>query len=166
MRSVSLKKTTLTLVLVVFFVFIDSLFKTLALKGYFNEPVYVMGRIFSFNFQANLNIAFSIPFSGPILIIAISILILGLVYWWLSLFLSNKPERGSKYLLYPLTFLIIGAIINLLDRLKFGYVIDYFDLEYFTVFNVADIMISVSILFMLLIFIFKKDERKYTNKHR
>lgn len=53
--------------------------------------------------------------------------------------------------IYPLTILIFGAILNFTDRIKFGYVVDYFDLKYFTVFNVADVMITTSIVFLIIL---------------
>jgi lipoprotein signal peptidase len=37
--------------------------------------------------------------------------------------------------------IILGATSNLADRFQYGYVIDYFDLKYFTVFNLADVLI-------------------------
>jgi len=51
-----------------------------------------------------------------------------------------------------LTFIIFGAISNVLDRLRYGFVIDYLDLKYFTVFNIADIMIVGGVLGLVLIF--------------
>ena len=56
-----------------------------------------------------------------------------------------------------LFFTILGASSNFYDRLKYGFVVDYLDLKYFTVFNVADAMISLSVLFMAYLLIFKGD---------
>ncbi|MBU1778489.1 signal peptidase II, partial [Patescibacteria group bacterium] len=42
-------------------------------------------------------------------------------------------------------FIIFGAISNLTDRLEYGYVIDYFSLKYFTIFNLADVMIVIGV---------------------
>ena len=44
-----------------------------------------------------------------------------------------------------LTILLFGAISNIIDRIRLGFVIDYIDLKYFTIFNIADIMIVGSI---------------------
>ena len=41
--------------------------------------------------------------------------------------------------------LIVGGIVgNLVDRFRFGYVVDFLDLRWWPVFNVADSAISVS----------------------
>lgn len=141
------KKTIFICILIVFFVFIDKLFKTLCLKGFLNKPLYVIGNIFSLHSQPNPNIAFSIPLSGELLTLGISILILFLISWWIFIY-YKKP--GERKILPALSFLIIGAGMNLTDRIRYGYVIDYFDLRYFTIFNVADILITSSILLMII----------------
>jgi signal peptidase II len=56
-----------------------------------------------------------------------------------------------------LTILIIGAILNFTDRIKFGYVIDYFSLKYFTVFNLADVMICGAVFYIFIINFKKHD---------
>ncbi|MBD3247661.1 hypothetical protein GF382_00025 [Candidatus Falkowbacteria bacterium] len=156
MRFKITKKATFTLILVVFFVFLDKLFKTLSIKGYLDEPEYILGDVFSLHFTKNPNIAFSLPVSGPFLTIFISIVIFFLIWWWSKLFVKNSKLQTSDPTIYPLTILLFGAILNFTDRLKFGYVIDYLDLKYFTVFNVADIMITGSVFYLILITINKK----------
>ena len=151
------KKTTFTFIFVVFFVLLDKFLKNLVLKGLLEDQTCLISDIFCLKFAPNYNIAFSLPFSGPILTTLISIIIIILLYLWV--YLVRKGQK-NEYLL--LTFLIIGAIINLLDRIKYGYVIDYFDLKYFTVFNVADIMITVSVFVLIILNLKnKKNERKY-----
>jgi signal peptidase II len=51
-----------------------------------------------------------------------------------------------------------GAIGNLIDRLRFGWVVDFIDLRFWPVFNVADgsIVVGVSILAYYLIFLVDK----------
>lgn len=61
-----------------------------------------------------------------------------------------------------LVLLISGALGNMLDRIRLGYVVDFFSFELinFPVFNVADIMVVVSffLLFFLLIFKYSNEE--------
>ena len=60
------------------------------------------------------------------------------------------------------TMLVSGAIGNLIDRVRFGYVRDfiYFKLINFPVFNVADcyVTISVATFIVLILFIYKENE--------
>ena len=41
-----------------------------------------------------------------------------------------------------LLLILLGALSNFFDRLAYGYVIDYFYLKNFTIFNLADASIS------------------------
>ncbi|MDD4901594.1 MAG: signal peptidase II [Patescibacteria group bacterium] len=150
------KKTVAFIILAVFFVLADRFLKALCLNGFFDRPIPIFGDIFTLNFVKNYYIAFSIPFSGPILTAIIGIIIFILLIYWLKLFFSFKlsaqrsaalaPISGA---IFPLTILILGAILNFTDRILYGYVIDYFSLQFFTVFNLADIMIVFSIIWMI-----------------
>jgi Lipoprotein signal peptidase len=144
------KKTVIFIVLAVFFVALDRFLEALCLHGYFDRPVPIIGDIFSLNYVKNYYIAFSLPFSGPILtaIIGIIILIL-LIYLIKSVFRSNSLILKFSNSQIALTTLIIGAILNFTDRLRLGFVVDYFYLKYFTVFNIADLMICAGIFFLI-----------------
>ncbi|HDM37739.1 MAG TPA: signal peptidase II [Candidatus Omnitrophica bacterium] len=48
-----------------------------------------------------------------------------------------------------LVLVLSGAISNLIDRLRFGYVIDYIDLTIWPVFNLADSAITVAVVLFL-----------------
>ena len=50
-----------------------------------------------------------------------------------------------------MALIIFGAVSNLYDRLKYGFVIDYFDLKYFTIFNIADAMIFFGALGVIIV---------------
>ena len=148
------KKTTIFIILVVFFVALDRFLKTLCLKGFFDQPLPLVGDIFSLHFVKNYYIAFSLPLGGLLLSIITGIIILILLAYWLKLFKQSLTPNTKYQILntniYYLTILIIGAIINFTDRLRFGFVVDYFDLKWFTVFNLGDIMISGSVSLIIL----------------
>lgn len=46
--------------------------------------------------------------------------------------------------------IIGGSMGNLIDRLFRGYVIDFIDVRFFSIFNIADIMINVGIFLLIL----------------
>lgn len=124
------------LLVAVFFVAFDRFFKTLAVNNLTEGGVDLLGGIFRFNFSGNYNVAFSLPFNGVFLNILIILLII-----WLMYYLMYVAERGRIGEALSLIFVILGAASNFMDRLQHGFVIDYFDLKYFTVFNLADAMI-------------------------
>ena len=60
-------------------------------------------------------------------------------------------------------FIFSGAIGNFIDRLKLGYVVDffYFKLIDFPVFNVADIYVTVAAFAMIILGLFYYKEEDY-----
>ena len=64
-----------------------------------------------------------------------------------------------------------GALGNILDRVRFGYVVDFADLHFgefrpFLIFNVGDAAISIAVVILLLrAFLTRKDATKETIEH-
>ena len=133
------------IILAIFFVILDRLFKVLALNYYENIKIGLISDYFSFTLAKNYYIAFSLPLSGPILTLFIGIIILILLYFCVILIKKEEYAQASC-----LTFVILGAISNIVDRIKYGFVIDYLDLKYFTVFNIADSMIVVGAVLLVI----------------
>ncbi|MDP2944452.1 MAG: signal peptidase II [bacterium] len=113
----------------------------------------LLGDWFLFRFTPNPYISFSLPFGGILLNITIILIIISLIYYIFYLILNKKNQlldpNDRKITLILLTIILFGAISNIQDRLIYGYVIDYLELKYFTVFNLADIMISGGTLFLI-----------------
>ncbi|MFA5000033.1 MAG: signal peptidase II [Patescibacteria group bacterium] len=138
------KNIAIASVIAIFFM-IDRYLKLAALHLANGEPIKLIGNIFSFNFTANYYLAFSLPLSGPLVNSLIILIIIGLIYY----ILLNRRDSAKRWEVIILTFIIFGAISNILDRLIYGYVIDYLELKYFTVFNLADVMISGGAIILL-----------------
>lgn len=100
---------------------------------------------FAFNFVKNTGASFGILKSMNILLIIISAAaIIALVY-----FRKEVP-------LVPFSFIICGALGNLIDRIFLGYVVDFFDFKFFPVFNIADSLITIGVVVWLLGIVLKK----------
>ena len=136
------KKMTAIFSAVIFFVALDRLLKVLAEQGF---KLNLVGEILKFNFKANYFIAFSLPLAGAWLNAAITAVILLLVYYLIA-----SGRRGERAAALSLSAVILGAAGNLFDRLKYGYVVDYLDLKYFTAFNLADVMIVAGVGLLLM----------------
>jgi len=136
-KQLVIKNIALTIFGAMFFVG-DRIVKHLFLTQYFPGAIKVLGNFFSLDFTPNYYIAFSLPVAGFWLNIFISLIVLVVLSYVIALILAKKVNKPE---FFPLTYLLFGAISNLVDRWQFGYVIDYFDLRYFTVFNLADMMI-------------------------
>lgn len=75
-------------------------------------------------------------------------LVLLLLFW---LYKTPAERLGQKA---ALSLIIGGALGNMLDRFRLGYVVDFWELPHWPVFNVADILLCCGVgllaLFMLL----------------
>ncbi|XBC43972.1 MAG: signal peptidase II [Buchnera aphidicola (Floraphis choui)] len=69
--------------------------------------------------------------------------------------------KNPNYYNIPYTLIISGAIGNLIDRLYFGFVIDFIDVHFknwhFAVFNIADISIFFGSILIIYIHTFMKE---------
>jgi signal peptidase II len=141
----SLKNVAIILLVAIFFI-ADRYLKQLAINWQSESPVKLLDNFFTFTFTPNYYIAFSLPVSGRILT-----LLIGLIVLALTIFLGYLiKERQSKLLAAGLFLILLGAISNFIDRLSLGYVVDYLYLKHFTVFNLADMYISIGALISLI----------------
>jgi len=137
------KKTALFYLLAVFFISIDRFLKTFF--HLVNNSVYTFNNLLSFNYAENKYISFSIPLPPDLIKYLTTLIVFFLILYFFK-FIKEKKDIHS----ITLFFLILGASSNIYDRFQYGFVIDYINLKYFTIFNIADSMIFCSVLFFLL----------------
>lgn len=68
-----------------------------------------------------------------------------------AVWMAREPKAGERA---ALGLVLGGALGNILDRIRFGYVVDFADLHFgdwrpFLVFNVADAAITIGVLILL-----------------
>jgi len=136
----------------------DQYLKFLAIILWPAHPKKIIGNLLTFNFVPNYNIAFSLPLGGIWLNILITIIIIAI----LSYLIFNYKHL-SKLEIISFSGILLGAAGNLIDRLKYGYVIDYLDLKWFTVFNLSDVLISFSTI-ALFIYLLKTPKKTLSIK--
>lgn len=147
------KKTVPLILGAVFLLLLDRFFKIYSFNYLVADNVPILGDYFKLNLALNPGVAFSIPIGGLMIIILICSLILILIWEFYENLQKNKHINAG------VIFVIIsGAASNLWDRFHYGYVIDYLDLRYFTVFNIADIMISVGVLILAILLMGKRNK--------
>jgi len=91
-----------------------------------------------FVYAKNQGLAFGLGLPNYILIILVCLILIGLIYFG---FKSFKKWQFSQ--LFCFSLIIGGAISNLIDRLIYGYVIDYIKIFGWPIFNLGDVMIAV-----------------------
>jgi signal peptidase II len=93
------------------------------------------------NFFCNKNTAWDIPVHAGIFYFVWIAIIAGLIY----MFLKSKIFYQKVFL----TMIFSGAFSNMIDRIRLGCVVDYIDLKFWPVFNLADVYITVGVIFLL-----------------
>lgn len=126
------------------------------LKG--RQPYELIPDVFEFRYLENRGAAFGMLQEQRELFIAVGALFLVVILY----FLIRVPCTKKYYALrICMVMIAAGAIGNLYDRITLNYVIDFLYFVYidFPIFNVADIYVTVSTAFLVVLFIFiYKDE--------
>jgi signal peptidase II len=133
-------------------VIVDRLTKYLLLKNYSEgESVSVIPGIFHITLVLNSGVAFGL-FKGAGVIFTISsfliIVLIGAYVW--------RNERKDFLTLLALGLILGGAVGNFIDRVAFGYVIDFLDFRIWPVFNIADSSITIGAFILAVRLIFNK----------
>lgn len=92
-------------------------------------------------------------------------LIVPLVTLMIIMAVFIKLQEEQVISMYALSMIVGGAVGNLIDRLRLGYVIDFLDFHWkfqhhFPAFNVADSAITVGVALLLLSMAYEKEPAK------
>lgn len=148
------------LVLTFFLILADQFTKFLAVKNLKDQaPYIIMDGIFELRYLENRGAAFGIMQGQKLFFILISVIVLlGICY----IFIKIPEEKKYNNFHYLLVLIASGAVGNMIDRIRLGYVIDffYFILIDFPIFNMADIYVSVAcvLLAILMFFVYKEED--------
>ena len=126
---------------------IDFLTKFLALN-YLDNAFVIIPNIIKLTLQYNSGVAFSIGVPYIMQILITPILLILLIY-----FVFENFNTSKWYIPILVGIILGGAVGNFVDRIRYGYVIDFISVLRFPVFNVADIAITVSIFIFALIYV-------------
>ena len=133
---------TADVILMIFLIVIDQItkyFAVLNLKGVSSWVLW--DGVFELHYLENRGAAFGILQDQKMIFILIAVVVLAVIFY--VLFKAPYQKMYSK-LHISLILIAAGAIGNLIDRVRLGYVVDffYFSLINFPVFNVAETVIS------------------------
>ena len=118
-----------------------------------NSSIPLIKGIFYISLVHNRGAAFGFLKNQLPLFIATSLIAIILI--WRAL----KSNKYSKTYTIALSLILAGALGNLVDRLLYGYVIDFLDFRVWPVFNVADSAITIGAIILGWSIIFNKDQR-------
>jgi len=132
-------------------IFIDQLAKY-SILIYARGGFFIIPQILSLEIHKNPGIAFGLALPESTTIILITIILSSLVWY------RYKKRKVENFILGNIGFGLIigGAISNLIDRLRFGYIIDFINLRPWSVFNIADVAIVVGVILLAWSTLFRK----------
>ena len=122
------------------------------------ESIPVIGEFFQLYSHRNRGAAFGILQNQRVFFIAVTIVVLIGVVWYLN----RVIRQENRLMCFGLALLLGGAVGNLIDRLFLGEVVDFFkfrfqftfvgqDIDYtFPIFNIADSAIVIGVGLILL----------------
>ncbi|HOO74336.1 MAG TPA: signal peptidase II [Tepiditoga sp.] len=119
--------------------------------------------IFKLTYAENTGVAFGILKNYSFVHGIISFIIITIILFVYRVFLSKHRNILNDI---AVSFICGGAAGNMIDRIRFGYVVDMIYVPYFSVFNIADSFVTIGGL-LLVISILKgstKSETKYYGK--
>ncbi len=119
--------------------------------------------IFNFTYTENIGISLGLLNANSaaarwLLVAMTSAIALAVAYW-----IGREKNRPDQI---ALGMVLGGALGNILDRARFGFVVDFADLHFgtfrpFLIFNVGDAAISIAVVVLLLrAFLIRKEENK------
>ena len=151
----NVKKIIISLLAIVAIVASDQFTKFLIIKNFtVEQEKQVFGNAFVLRYIRNTGAAWG-SFAGyiPLLLVFTVIVLAALCYVYKNII--DEP------VFLPVRICIVaiagGAIGNMIDRVRLGFVVDFFYAKFinFPVFNVADIFVTVSVFVLIFLFIFK-----------
>ena len=126
----------------------DQLTKQWAIKNLAEDTVVLIPGILTLTLRHNFGSAFGWIIMSKEGLALITVFITIILLW---IFIKIAYIRG-------VSLFLAGAWGNLLDRWRFGYVIDFIEPSFWATFNLADVFIVVGIILILLSFWF--DEKR------
>lgn len=150
----------LSLIILVFFI-IDRLSKWLVLYKLSPHGVFLFDKFFQLKLEKNQGVAFGIYLPFKIILILNLLILIILIYYLIkscrvkNFFLTNSltftPHFAKRDKVWGFTLIIIGTLSNFFDRVYYGYVIDFIDISFLTIFNLADAAIVIGVLGWLVV---------------
>lgn len=134
------------------FIFFDRISKYFVMKNLnFGDSIQIIKNLLKFERVENRGGIFGIFPDGKNFFIIISF-----IAFFLLLYFFFKINPKTLFITFNLSLIFSGILGNLIDRLIYGYVLDFISVGNFPVFNLSDSYITIGIILMF-IFLWKQD---------
>lgn len=149
-----------TIIAVVLGVALDQFTKYLAITHIKDNPITIIEEVFQLQYLENHGAAFGMLQNQQWFFLIVTVVTLAIVTF---IYIKMPHDTHFTPLRICLVSLVVGALGNMIDRIRLGYVIDFFYFEFidFPIFNVADIFATVSTFALILLFLFYYSEEDF-----
>lgn len=135
-----------------------------------HQPVAIFPS-FNFTLMYNKGAAFSFLSDAGgwqrILFVSLSTIISIFLFFWLKQICRDEQQKDNQLLQIAISFILGGAVGNLIDRALTGEVVDfiqlYYSTYYFPAFNIADSAITLGAALLILDMILESKHNKTIN---
>ena len=112
-----------------------------------NESRVAIPHLLRWTYERNFHGAFGLFGSNAALLVAMAVIVL--VLFWISF---REAATQSRLVRLAFGLIVGGAIGNIVDRIHFGYVVDFIDFYRIwpNIFNVGDSCVTVGVVLLLL----------------
>lgn len=111
-----------------------------------SEHIPLIPKILSLTYVTNTGASFGILKGMNVFLIVISMCIVAyLVYYTYR----HRSQNNDPHFL-PFALIIGGALSNIIDRLAYGFVLDFIQIPFWPAFNVADSVITLGVLVLII----------------
>ena len=110
--------------------------------------------VFGLHYIKNSGVAFGMLSNAREFLIILSVVVLTLFF----LYVYNRLKSISLKTIFAVSMLCAGIAGNFHERIVFGYVRDFFELNFvhFPVFNISDILITIGVIMLVILILIKK----------
>lgn len=135
-------------------IFLDQITKIYSTDVLKYDPIKIW--IFELTYVENTGVAFGLFQDRAFLHGVLSTVLVAIMFFIRDFYI----KRNKKYLLFDISFCMIigGAMGNIIDRIRIGFVVDMVFVPYFSVFNVADAFITIG-GFLFIVFFVRRTKR-------
>jgi len=112
----------------------------------------VVSEVFHLTLVYNTGIAFGLFKEYPFVFTILTILAIILIVY----FLNQKKHKLNVSEKIALCFILGGSAGNLIDRLRYGHIVDFIDFRFWPVFNIADSFITIGAVILIFSMLFKR----------
>ena len=152
MKKKMIGRASLAGFLAVWLIFMDQITKYVAiheLKG--QGEVSVLGEVLVFRYLENTGAAFSLFNNSSAFMVIISVLTFGVLAFFVYAYIKLLKLDQFKAERIAIVFLFGGAAGNLIDRVLYQFVVDFIYVKIidFPTFNVADIYITCTVIYII-----------------